>query len=264
MPMDVDFLRHIGKKLYLEINSKKPQFYKTSLGQGASGDETFAVDKIAEDIIIESFEKEGLNLNIISEEKGIKICKNSDLTLIVDPIDGSKNAISGIPFFSTSIAISDGSTLESLKLGYIINLINGDEFFAERNRGAYLNGDRIETQRTEKPLILAFEASSPYRSIKDILPLFKISSRVRCYGSTALDLAYLSKGALSIFVAPIPSRIFDFSAGILIAKESGAFITNLKGQRIESLPINFHTKTTLLVCGNKYIYRKAEKILFLK
>lgn len=259
--MDIEFLRNIGRKIYKEVSKSKPQFNGNALGKGASGDITFPIDKMAEDIIIESFEKEGFNLNIIAEERGSKIVHGSDKTLIIDPIDGSKNAISGIPFFSTSIAIADGNLLKSLSIGYIINLINGDEFFAERNRGAFFNGQKIGAQKEEKPVIVAFEASNPYIALKDILPIFKIASRVRCYGSTALDLAYLSMGALSIFITPTPSRIFDFSAGILIAKESEAFISNIKGENIDELPIDFKTRTTLLVCGNKELSYLALKSL---
>lgn len=259
--MDIDFLRNIGKKIYKEVSKSKPQFNGNALGKGASGDITFPIDKMAEDIIIESFEKEGFNLNIIAEERGSKIVHDSDKTLIIDPIDGSKNAISGIPFFSTSIAIADGNLLKSLSIGYIINLINGDEFYAERNRGAFFNGRKIGAQKEEKPVIVAFEASNPYMALKEILPIFKIASRVRCYGSTALDLAYLSMGALSIFITPTPSRIFDFSAGILIAKESEAFISNMEGESIDELPVDFKTRTTLLVCGNKELSCLALKVL---
>lgn len=255
--MDIEFLKNIGNKLYKEITLSKPQFNGVSLGRGAAGDTTFTIDKIAEDIIIESFKREGFNLNIIAEEKGVKIVQDSHITLIIDPIDGSKNAVSGIPFFSTSIAIAEGKTLKSLAIGYIINLVNGDEFYAQKNEGAFFNGKRIKAQNNEKPVIIAFEASNPYMALKNILPLFKIASRVRCYGSTALDLAYLSMGAVSIFVTPTPSRIFDFSAGILIAKESGAIITDIEGHSIDKLPIGFDTRTTLLVCGNENLKKMA-------
>lgn len=259
--MDIEFIKNIGQKLFEKISNVKPQLNKTSLGQGASGDITYPVDRLAEDIIIDFFEKEGININIITEEKGVKKIDGNHFTLIIDPIDGSKNAVSGIPFFSTSIALADGKTLKSLKLGYIINLVNGDEFWAEREEGAFFNGKKIKTNERIKPIIIAFEASSPYVAMKNILPLLKIANRIRCFGSTALDLAYLSMGALSIFVTPTPSRIFDFSAGILIAKESDATITDIKGNSIEELPIAFETKTTLVVSASELLHRKALELI---
>lgn len=259
--MDIEFIRNIGNRLFKKFSAIKPQLNKTSLGKGASGDITYPVDKLAEDMIIDFFEKEGISMNIITEEKGTKTLEGNYFTLIIDPIDGSKNAISGIPFFSTSIAIADGKTLKNLKLGYIINLVNGDEFWAKRDEGAFLNGEKIKADKKSKNIIVAFEASNPYMAIKNILPLFKIASRVRCFGSTALDLAYLSTGALNIFVTPTPSRIFDFSAGILIAKESDATITDIKGNSIEELPIAFNTKTTLVVSADELLHRKALELI---
>lgn len=259
--MDIEFLRNIGHKLISEIKKSKPQLNSKSLGRGASGDMTYAIDKIAEDLVISAFYKEGISFNLIAEESGPKLVENSKFNLIIDPIDGSRNAISGIPFFSTSIAIADGATLESLKLGYIVNLINGDEFWAERDRGAYYNGLKINTEKEEKSIIVAFEASNPFEALKEILPLFKIANRVRCFGSTALDLAYLSTGSISIFITPTPSRIFDFSAGILIAKESGALITDIKGRTIWTLPVKFDTKTTLMVSKSNSLHKEAIALL---
>lgn len=255
--MDVGFLREIGRGFYREVSRVKPQRYNNSLGRGASGDMTYPIDKMAEDWVISAFEREGIKVNLIAEESGETEVENSELSLIIDPIDGSKNAISGIPFFSTSIAIADGKTLDSLRIGYIINLINGDEFWAERGKGAFMNDQPIRTNQSEKPIIVAFEASNPHDSLKGILPLFKIASRVRCFGSTALDLAYLSMGALNIFVTPTPSRIFDFSAGILIATEAGAVITDIYGKSIKELEIKFNTRTTLLVSATLGLHKRA-------
>lgn len=259
--MEIEFLRNIGQKLFKEISLVKPQFNRTSLGRGASGDTTYPVDKLAEDIIIEAFEKEGIKINIISEERGSKLIQGNYPSLIIDPIDGSKNAVSGIPFFSTSIAIADGGTLKDLKLGYIINLVNGDEFWAKKDEGAFLNGKRIKTKDNTMPVIIAFEASNPYDAIRHILPVFKMANRVRCFGSTALDLAYLSSGSLSVLIIPTPSRIFDFSAGLLIAKQSGAIVTDIEGNSIENLKIAFDTKTALLVSANETLHKKAMDLI---
>lgn len=255
--MDIEFLREIGRSFFKEVSRIKPQRDGNSLGRGASGDMTYPIDKMAEEWVISAFEREGIRVNLIAEESGTTKVENSEISLIIDPIDGSKNAISGIPFFSTSIAIADGKTLESLKFGYIINLINGDEFWAERGKGAFMNEQQIRTNHSEKPIIVAFEASNPYDDLKGILPLFKIASRVRCFGSTALDLAYLSMGALNAFVTPTPSRIFDFSAGVLIAEEAGAVVTDIYGKSIKELEIKFNTRTTLLVSATQVLHKRA-------
>ena len=78
------------------------------LGKGAGGDTTFPVDKWAEDIIIAALEKahqQGESFTLISEELGIRKFGDGKKIVLVDPIDGSNNAKSGIPFFSTSLAL---------------------------------------------------------------------------------------------------------------------------------------------------------------
>lgn len=259
--MDIKFFRQIGKKIFKEISKRKPYLNLTPLGRGASGDITFQVDRVAEDIIIQSIKSAGLNCNIITEEGGSTLVQGKNSTIIIDPIDGSKNAISGIPFFSTSIALADGDCLDSLQMGYIINLVNADEFWAIKGKGAYMNGAKIKTRTEQKPIVIAFESSNPDIDLLKIFPLFKFAHRVRCFGSTALDLAYFSSGAMSIFIIPSFSRIFDFSAGVLIAKEAGAVLSDINGNFIEGLPVEFKTKTTLVACADTEIQKKVLKLL---
>ena len=88
--------------------------------------------------------------------------------VLIDPIDGSKNAIAGIPFYCTSIAVAGGNTIGDIGLSYIVNLINGDEFWAEKDKGAFLNGERIYAQKNNELYLVAYEAQSPkkiYRAL---------------------------------------------------------------------------------------------------
>src|SRR5512140_2209081 len=122
------------------------------LGKGAGGDKTFPVDKWAEDIIIAALEqaqREGEGFTLISEEMGVRKFGEGEKIVLVDPIDGSNNAKSGIPFFSTSLALLSGRTLDTLAAGYVVNLAAGDEFWALRGKGAFKNGSRIRTSATQ-------------------------------------------------------------------------------------------------------------------
>ena len=145
--MNINDLRKIGESLKKEVASI--QHYpdiKKIIGQGASGDKTFFIDKRAEEIIIEGLKLLKEPFTIISEEIGIIDINGGGKRVIIDPIDGSKNAISGIPFYCTSIAVADGDSLNDIKLSYIINLINGNEFWAKQNSGAFLNNKQINTR----------------------------------------------------------------------------------------------------------------------
>lgn len=267
--MDINTLRNIGQQLLKELPllKQKPlgcesyRLTQTALGVGAAGDKTFPIDKKAEDIIISGLEATGEPLTIVSEEFGIKDIKGGGKKILIDPIDGSKNAVAGIPFYCASIAVADGSTIGDIGLSYIINLINGDEFWAEKDKGAFLNGERIYAQRDSGIYLVAYEAQSPKKDIPRITPLLAKSMKTRCLGATALDLSYLACGSISIFANPSLSRSFDFGGGWLIVKEAGGIFTDLEGSSIEKVEISIKKSVSLLAAGNENLHKEALKLL---
>jgi len=260
--MKIEILRNIGRRLLKEIPAMQLRSYnKMAIGVGAAGDKTFFIDKRAEDIIISGLEKSKEALTVVSEEIGIKDIKGGGKKVIVDPIDGSRNAISGIPFYCSSIAVADGNTLRDIELSYVVNLINGDEFWAEKGKGAFLNSKRIRTQKDEEFYLIAYEAQSPSKDIPRMIPLLSKSRKTRCLGATALDLAYLALGAISIFVTPSFSRSFDFAGGWLLTREAGGIFTDINGNAIEMLEISLKKSSSLLASGNEKLHEKALRLL---
>lgn len=255
-------LQKIRVKLLAELSGKrfKPMAQK-AIGVGAAGDKTFPVDRIAEDIIISELEASGLSLSIVSEEFGLKDINGGGKKVLIDPIDGSKNAVSGIPFYCTSIAIADGETIGSVEMSYVVNIINGDEFRAEKGRGAFLNNERISTQEEEEFYLIAYEAQVPGKDIAQALPLLSKSRKTRCLGATALDLSYLACGAVSVFVNPSLSRSFDFAGGWLLVKEAGGVFSDINGNPLENIQIGLKKSSSLLASGNQGLHDKALRIL---
>ncbi|MCE5195041.1 MAG: hypothetical protein LLF28_06265 [Nitrospiraceae bacterium] len=260
--MDLKLLQNTGKELLKEIslfkNLDEPQI---PLGIGAAGDKTFPVDKKAEEIIISAFEKSGEPFTIVSEEAGMMNINGGGRKVLIDPIDGSKNAVNGLPFYCASIAIADGNTIGNIETAYIINLSNGDEFWSNKGSGAFFNNKRIYTQKNNIFYFTAYESELPKRDIPKIMPLLAESMKVRCFGATALDLAYLAKGSISIFATPALSRSFDFGGGWLLVKEAGGVFTDISGNSIENKEISIKKTASLLVSGNEELHKKALKLL---
>lgn len=255
-------LRDIGKQLLKEIPFLKHRpINQTAISIGASGDKTFLIDKKAEEIIISGLEASGESLSIVSEERGLEDIRGGGKKVLVDPIDGSKNAVAGIPFYCSSIAVADGNTIGDIELSYIINLINGDEFWAEKDKGAFLNGERIYTQKGREFYLIAYETPSPKKDIPRIIPLLSRSMKTRCLGATALDLAYLAYGSISIFVNPSFSRSFDFGGGWLIVKEAGGIFTDIDGNPVEHIEVSLKKSVSLLASGNEKLHREALRLL---
>ncbi|RJQ15970.1 MAG: hypothetical protein C4560_10380 [Nitrospiraceae bacterium] len=260
--MDIRDLRKIGKRLREEILSHLDELRTGApLGKGASGDITHPIDKRAEDIVIGEAEKLKIPLTIISEECGVKDIRGGGPRLLLDPIDGSRNALSGVPFFSTSIAVVDGDTIGDVSLGYVINLISGDEYWAAKGKGSFLNGSPVQSQRDHTFTVIAYEAQTPRADLPGIIPLLSLFRRARCFGSTALDLALLAQGSISTFITPSPSRSFDFAAGYLLIKEAGGIITDTDGEEIEGIKIGIKRATSLLASGNRHLHEKALEVL---
>ncbi len=260
--MDIADLRAIGKRLREEIPPLIWKFHGGApIGRGASGDKTYPIDKRAEEIIFKEIEKFKEPVTLVSEEYGFKDIRGRGARLLIDPIDGSKNALSGLPFFSTSIAIVEGNTLKYSSIGYIINLINGDEYWAIRGGGSFFNGRLIRTQQVDDFRIIAYEAQTPRIDIPKIMPLLSLFKRTRCLGSTALDMALLAQGVISVFVTPSPSRSFDFAAGYLLIKEAGGIVTDLKGRELDNVQIGIEKVSPILASANKRLHEKAPRVL---
>ena len=257
----LDLFREIGGKMRAGI----PEFLgreggTVPLGRGAGGDKTFPVDRWAEDIIIAALEKaqmQGACFTLISEELGIRKFGEGPLVVLVDPIDGSNNAKSGVPFFATSLALLTGDTLSTLAVGYVINLAAGDEFWALRGQGAFLNSARIRTSDSAGITIVAYEASNPASDLPRIMPLLSQAKRTRCFGSTALDLAYLAAGAMSVFVTATASRAFDYAAGMLILEEAHGVITDINGASLNSIVAGLGRTAPLVASKNEATHASA-------
>ncbi len=235
-----------------------------ALGKGAGGDRTFPVDRWAEDIILAALgdaHRHGEPFTLISEEAGVRKFGDGKKVVLADPIDGSNNAKNGVPFFATSLALLSGEKLSDLAVGYVMNLASGDEFWALRGQGAYKNGLRIRTPATDSITIVAYEASNPASDIPRILPLLQATKRTRCFGSTALDLAYLASGAVSVFATATASRAFDYAAGMLIVEEADGVITDLEGISLDHIRAGLDRTVPLLASKNDATHVRALELL---
>lgn len=188
------------------------------VGAGEGGDETTAIDKEAEDAIVERFRATGAT--IVSEELGI--LEGSDTVVVIDPIDGSLNAKRGIPFFSLSIAVADGPTLDDVQLGFVYDFGSGEEWLALRGEGAWLDGLQLGAVRPKDAIeILVFEATRTDLVAEEAPKVVGLAHRLRIMGSTALSLCHLAAGRVDGVCTLKPTRSVDIAAGQLLCREVG-------------------------------------------
>src|SRR5207244_9908116 len=112
-----------------------------------------------------------------------------DLHVVLDPIDGSLNAKRGIRQFALSIALADGPTMGHVYSGYLYDFGSGEEWTAERGRGARLDGAALGAERPKERIeILAFEATLTSLVAEHAAAVTGLAHRLRITGSRALAL----------------------------------------------------------------------------
>ena len=261
----LEFFRETGSRLRGQVLSLSGQpEARREIGVGAGGDTTTFIDQWAEEVILNRLlclQAAGESFTLISEELGCRKFGKGGYNLLVDPIDGSLNAKRGVPFFATSLALIEGREISGTMLGFVINLANGDEFWARRGAGSFFNGRPIEARDPAGLEILAYEANRPASDVSTLLPLLPHVTRTRCLGSTALDLCYTACGYIDLFVTPHASRSFDFAAGKLILEETRGIVTDLEGRDLGGFAIELERKTGLIASSSVQTHQQAIKIL---
>ncbi len=200
-------------------------------GVGAGGDQTLLVDKEAEDAVfdeLESLSAEGHSFTAISEERGeVVFGETTGVKVVIDPIDGSLNAKRTIPFFTLSIAVASGDSMEDVGFGYIYDFGAREEFHARLGEGAWMNGQELKPIRDEQAdvlEILAIEGTNPLKTAQLAERLQGMVYRLRAFGTIALSLSYVAAGRCDGLITMHPCRSVDAAAGQLIAREAGTSV----------------------------------------
>ena len=189
------------------------------VGTGPDGSPTFEIDAVAEDIARKILDENAPEMNVLSEETGL-LDRGSDSTLIIDPIDGSHNAVNGIPLFCVSLAISKGA-VEKVRHAVVADIVRGTTYHASLGSGAFRDGVRIHTRE----MVLEEATFSSYLSRFNMEAnggLLSLPKKGRYLGCVSLEMCLVAQGSLDLFaMLSRPPRMIDIAAGTLILKEAG-------------------------------------------
>jgi myo-inositol-1(or 4)-monophosphatase len=196
------------------------------LRAGEGGDDTTAIDAAAEDAVVARLEALGLDLTLVSEELGLRsFGDGGGLRVVMDPIDGSVNAKRGIPFFSLSLAVADGDTMDDVTFGFVHDFGAGEEWVAERGRGAFLDGAPLTGPGPKDTVeILSLEGTTTEAIALAVPGILGVAHRVRVMGSLALSLCHLAAGRVDAVCCLKPARSIDIAAAQLLVRERGLAI----------------------------------------
>ena len=206
-------IRDFGEIEKLQVSKKGPHDFVTK------------TDKHVEKILIEELSKTKKNYSFITEETGT--IKNIDKNniWIIDPIDGTTNFLHGIPHFAISIALKCKDEIVS---GLIFDPIKDEMFFAEKDKGAFLNNQRLKVSKKNSLDECLFSSNHEGVKFSDL--------NVRYTGCTALDLAYVASGRLDGFFHN-KINLWDVAAGALMVKEAGGIVNDLNKFNVNNVDI---------------------------
>jgi myo-inositol-1(or 4)-monophosphatase len=234
-------------------------------GIGAGGDISRQIDILAEKTAIKVLRRRGISSTMIGEECGViegeekknqSAKKKGDGFVMMDALDGTTNASRRLPFYCCSLAYSDDFRLSAVRDAAIINLANGDLYYASRGKGAFCNGKKIRVRRDDDDDVIIGMTLSGVQddTIRKLAPVISKANHVRQLGSLAMELCYLAKGSLDASIDLRGKvRIVDIAAACLIVREAGGQIYSDKGIELDS-DLDIKTRLSYVAVANEKIF----------
>ncbi len=222
---------------------------------GADGTPTSRIDKVAENAVLMFLEREGVELNVLSEEIGF-VDRGYEETLVLDPIDGSNNAAAGLPYFTVSMGAGTGS-LAGMRLAYLRNLVTNDNYWAEKGKGAFKNGERMHVREPDFNELFIMNYTGKYAH-PDAFALTKKVTTSRNLGCSSLELALVAEGEADAFCVISENyvrceRVVDIAASTLLLREAGGEIYDLEGNILD-MPLNLEQRSNAVAVGDKRVF----------
>ena len=195
-------------------------------------------DVAVQNFLFEELGKAFPEAEFVGEESENSL-ENDALRFIIDPIDGTTNFMQDYRCSCISVALCKENDILA---GVVYNPYTDEIFSAEKGKGAYLNGKKIQV--SDRPLSdgLALFGTSPYHpentdeTFALLRKVFDLSRDIRRSGSAAYDICMVACGRCEVFFEKA-LQPWDVAAGTLILKEAGGIALNYEGNEINfSMP----------------------------
>ena len=289
--MILDILIESSKNVYSEIKDLLGTSEGASkISLGAGGDISRKIDILAETAVLNTIKSSNISPVIIGEECGIvnlnksyssssspsssnSSNNNDNGFVIMDAVDGTTNAIRGIPFSCCSLAFANEFKLSSVTDAVVLDLFTGDIYSASKQKGSFFNNKKISV-RNEKDFISITSLEDlksidvligtnvsgvPPHILDEISKVISFSSHIRHFGANALELCYFARGFMDAYI-DIRGKIrsTDMAAAYLIAKEAGGKLYSSNGQELDS-ELGLKNKLSFYAVSNKRLFDLIKK-----
>ena len=253
----IEILRESSKQIYQNVKDLAgTEDAAGNFGRGAGGDISRNIDIIAEKTVLDYLKEINFECVVLGEECGrVELSDNPKGYVIMDAIDGSANAVRGVPFFCSSLAFATENKLSSITDGVITNLSNGEMYWASKNKGAFFNDKQIKVQDKE-PIYKIVGINTSGASIdlmKRLHPIFENHNHTRHFGANALEMALFARGLMDIFIDFRDKiRIQDIAAGYVIVKEAGGLLLDADLNPLDA-DLSYSTRVSFIAAANQKI-----------
>lgn len=222
------------------------------VAMGADGTPTEEIDRVAESQLLASLDEEGVDWNVLSEEAGV-VSRGGSRTLVVDPVDGSHNALRRLPFATVSLGLGSG-TLGGIDVAVVRDLYRGTTYWARKGQGAFRDGVPLRTRRWEPRSALYFLNLGRHATPR-VVALAGKARRVRSLGCASLELLAVAEGAADTYVFENDTpgrnlRVTDVAGAFLVLTEAGGQASDLAGTPLSELPLALDHRTSVWAWGD--------------
>ncbi len=258
MPMNFDEIKHTGiaaaYKAGKIIGGYFGRFFQ--IRKKGAIDLVTQADLASEKLIINTIRSKFPDHMILAEESGFTK-GTSKYKWIIDPLDGTTNFAHGLGIVSISIAFM---AHDAIQVGIVLNPFTGELFTATKGMGANLNGSPIHVSTNSRISDSLLVTGFPYnfrdnqkKIFRRFISCLKASQGVRRLGSAALDLCFVACGRFDGFWEE-NLKPWDTAAGVLIAREAGAIVTDFSGA-------DFTIDKKEILATNGKIHKKMTSLL---
>jgi myo-inositol-1(or 4)-monophosphatase len=188
-------------------------------------DPVTALDLAVEEVVRKHVEARTPGASFLGEEAGA-IDGSSAVGWILDPIDGTVNLTYDVPLIAVSLAATlDGEVVA----GAVVDVWHEEVFSASKGGGARLDGRAIVpsgVRELAQALVatgFAYSSSGRAAQVEAVGRVLPAARDIRCFGSSALHLAWLACGRIDAYYQRDMKR-WDYAGGAIIAAESGALV----------------------------------------
>lgn len=253
----IEILREASNRIYENVKDLAgTENAAGDFGVGAGGDISRNIDIIAERTVLDYLREINFECVVLGEECGrVELSNNPKGFIIMDAIDGSANAVRGVPFFCSSLAFAVENKLSSVTDSVITNLANGEMYWASKDKGSFFNNKQIKVHSRD-PIykIIGINTSGASADLMQRLyPIFEKHNHIRHFGANALEMALFARGLIDIFIdLRNKIRIQDIAAGYLIVKESGGLLLDANLKPLDA-DLSYETRISFVAAANQEI-----------